>query len=356
VRHVVPRSLVALCAGLALTPAAAEAGWHEPVGGPSPINSGDAFHGPSTASIGGVPYVAWDESDGTNFEVRVARLNQAGTAWEQVVGGPSPINHDPDRAAFASSLTSIGGVPYVGWREFDGSASKIRISRLEPELSQPEALATDSGAVLLARVRTHGVAYPLRFEYGPGSSLGNSTAITTSSGDQGTDTVFKTIGGLAPATAHSFRAIGFDGTYEIAPGTTTQFTTLAQNGPGPAGAAGPPGEPGSSGPPGPTGAQGEPAIKLLVAVVNPKLTARVGRRVTVNYLSTATGSTTLEVFKGRKRISRTTGRAKVGRNKVAWNGKLGRKSAKPGPYTLKLSVTGGDGQAANDRAKLTVRR
>ena len=39
-----------------------------------------------------MPYVAWSEYDGTNYEMRVSRLNAAGTAWEQVVGGAGPIN------------------------------------------------------------------------------------------------------------------------------------------------------------------------------------------------------------------------------------------------------------------------
>ena len=68
------------------------------------------------------------------------------------------------------------------------------------------------------------------------------------------------------------------------------------------------------------------------------------------------GGAALEVFKGRKRVARVTGTAKVGRNKIAWNGKQGRKKAKAGKYILRLAVTGGDGQVANDSATVTVRR
>jgi hypothetical protein len=41
-------------------------------------------------------------------------LNAAGTAWEQVVGGASPINEASNREAREPSLTSIGGVPSGG--------------------------------------------------------------------------------------------------------------------------------------------------------------------------------------------------------------------------------------------------
>ena len=97
-----------------------------------PINesaSQDAFAA-SLTEAGGVPFVAWQEFDGTNTEIRVARLNGAGTGWEQPVGGASPINTSPSNNANRPSLTGIGGVPYVAWSEFDGSNDEIRAARL----------------------------------------------------------------------------------------------------------------------------------------------------------------------------------------------------------------------------------
>jgi hypothetical protein len=97
-----------------------------------PINesaSRDAFF-PSLAAVGGIPYVAWHEGDGTNTEIRVARLNGTGTGWEQPVDGASPINNSSLNNAEKPSLAGIGGVPYVAWDEFDGGNFEIRVARL----------------------------------------------------------------------------------------------------------------------------------------------------------------------------------------------------------------------------------
>ena len=74
---------------------------------------------PSLMAIGGVPYVAWSEYDGVSYEVRVSRLEAAGSAWQQLVGGASPINQADNGDAYAPSLAAIGGVPYVAWTEHD---------------------------------------------------------------------------------------------------------------------------------------------------------------------------------------------------------------------------------------------
>lgn len=79
---------------------------------------------------GGVPHAAWTEWDGTNWEVRVAKLNGAASAWTEVVGGASPINHDPTRSAAYVTLASTNGVPWVAWNESDGTSNKVRVSRL----------------------------------------------------------------------------------------------------------------------------------------------------------------------------------------------------------------------------------
>ena len=104
----------------------------ELVGGATPLNASAAqsAQAPSLAVVGGVAHVAWSESDGANSEIRVSRLNGAGTAWTQVVGGASPINRSPSHDAFEPSLIAVGSVPYVAWPEYDGAVIQIHESHL----------------------------------------------------------------------------------------------------------------------------------------------------------------------------------------------------------------------------------
>jgi hypothetical protein len=216
---------------------AAGTAWEQPVGGPSPINQApdQNANNPSVASIGGVPYVAWQEADGTSFEVRVARLNAAGTAWEQPVGGPRPINQAPGQTGSAASLTAVGGIPYVAWRETDGTNLELRVSRLEPEFLGPaSASATDTSANLSVAVRAFSLPYQVGFDYGP--ELGSQTATTQTSGE--TETVTQSVGGLTPSTDYSFRpfasagvpaprVLGGLGTFSTAPDTIAPELKLA---------------------------------------------------------------------------------------------------------------------------------
>ena len=99
------------------------------VGGPSPIDrssNGDAGTASLTA-IGGVPYLAWDETDGTNSP----------GAGEPLERGPrrrgrrswaAPASTRP--ATYAPSLTAIGGVPMSPGRRHDGADSAAGRARV----------------------------------------------------------------------------------------------------------------------------------------------------------------------------------------------------------------------------------
>jgi hypothetical protein len=241
--------------------------WEQVVGGANPIDQDPArdVFDPSLTSIGGVPYVAWDEPDGTSVELRVSRLNGAGTAWQQVVGGASPINQSTAGVAGEPSLTSIAGIPYVAWRENDGTNNEVRVSRLEPEFSNTTALPTDAGADLRTDVNTYGLAYPVGFDYGPGFASATTTTATASD----PATITKHVTGLAPSTAYSFRPFAIAGAAPNVLGTASAFMTAPQNGPGASGGtgetgpAGPTGV-GTPGPPGATGPQGPAGRDALV--------------------------------------------------------------------------------------------
>jgi len=133
----------------------------------------------------------------------------------------------------------------------------------------------------------------------------------------------------------------------------------ADGAPGPAGAPGAPGAPGPAGvpgAPGPAGAPGTPALRLLLATPRARLSARAGRRVSVPYLATAPGATTLTVRRGTRAVATVRRRAGAGRNAITWSGRIGRRAAPPGAYRLMLRTVGADGQVATAVASLRLRR
>ena len=107
-------------------PDEASSAWQE-VGTAGSINissTQDATN-PDIADVGGVPYVAWTENDGTNDEIRVKRFD--GTSWVEVGSGASPINRSPTENGDSPSLASVGGVPYVAWKERNELVGLTRI-------------------------------------------------------------------------------------------------------------------------------------------------------------------------------------------------------------------------------------
>jgi hypothetical protein len=100
----------------------------------SPLNrddDADAIN-PAIADVGGRPHVAWMERDAVNWEVRVARLTDAGT-WERIADGPSPLNLSPTADSRSIRIAGAGGVPYVSWLESNaGNSNDVHVARLGP--------------------------------------------------------------------------------------------------------------------------------------------------------------------------------------------------------------------------------
>lgn len=113
----------------------ASAAWRQPVGGASPINASateDAAE-PSIGVFSGMPYVAWAEPDGSGVnQIRAARLDAAGTAWEQVGESSSPINVSPTSDAENPTLRRDDphDTPCIAFDEEAGSATRIHMSCL----------------------------------------------------------------------------------------------------------------------------------------------------------------------------------------------------------------------------------
>jgi hypothetical protein len=320
--------------------------WEEVVGGESPLNHRpDAFALPSwinphytilsprLTAIGGMPYVAWAEYDGLNHEVRVSRLDGAGESWEEVVGGDSPINQQPNGDAWGLDLASAGGVPYVAWTEDLSGADQqfgsqqVRVTRLEPDFLAQAAFATDTRALLLSKVRTYGVAYPIAFQYGLGGNLDNSTDIVRTAFGNREDTAITTVGGLSPGGTYSWRPIGFDERRTTGEGPVQTFTTTRPD-----------------------------EEQLLLAVLAPRMHSVAGRRVTVRYFATAPANVRLRVRRHGKAVATVHAQARPGANRISWNGRIGGRRPQPGNYRLVLRATGADGQTASDLVDLRITR
>ena len=180
--------------------------WDQVAGSASPINENPSENGfaPVLAAIDDVPYLSWMEEDESNIEVRVGRLNADGTAWEQVAGSASPINESSDRDASAASLMSVNGVPYVGWVEEDETNREVRVSRLEPEFVSQSVVAGSTTASLSATWHTYGLGFGVGFDYG--SSLESATAPVAAPLGVDSPTVTQEVGGLSPSSVYQFRS------------------------------------------------------------------------------------------------------------------------------------------------------
>ena len=120
------------------------ASWvHVPVGSRSSFND---FDNPAIAAVAGRPVVALaDRNGGATHRMRVFRLNDAGTGYDELGGGPaSGSSGDASRA----SVADIGGTPWVSWAERSGQSGGqlVRTARLNgSSWQQVGSAANDSG-------------------------------------------------------------------------------------------------------------------------------------------------------------------------------------------------------------------
>ncbi len=184
-------------------------GWEMIPDTESPVNENpeEDAEEPSITTIGGVPYIAWSEHEGTNKQIRVARLNQVGPpTWEKVADSSSPINNSPQREATGPSLTEIGGIPWVGWSEVNAEDVKqTRATRLVPEFLGAEATNLSlTGATLESKILTYGLPFPIGFEYGkvPGE---HQTPPVAAPAGQEEPTIAQAVSGLSPKTRYQAR-------------------------------------------------------------------------------------------------------------------------------------------------------
>ena len=135
--------VTALAATALLTVAAtAAADWREPVGGASPINlaASKSAGNLSLTTVGGVPFVAWNEDStqsgqGNSSQIHVSRLASDGTSWLRVGdSGTHPISNLASTSSDDPSLADVGGTPWVAWDEyFTQGDREIRVAKLNAD-------------------------------------------------------------------------------------------------------------------------------------------------------------------------------------------------------------------------------
>ena len=117
----------------------------------------------------------------------------------------------------------------------------------------------------------------------------------------------------------------------------------------------PPAPTGGPGPPGSAGPAAQPKLVLVAFQVTPSR-PRAGRRLKVRFAITDAADVALQVKRGRA-AARTVARKKVTRagiQTLAWNGKIGRRAAPRGLYTVTVQATR-DGQTVRSRLRVRLR-
>ncbi|MGZ4278140.1 MAG: hypothetical protein ACXVFK_15020 [Solirubrobacteraceae bacterium] len=291
----------------------------DPVGGPVSDGSAGADN-PSIASIGGTPWVAWSEQGNSGGQLtRAARL--VGGDWQQA---GTTANADPAHAArYGPSLASVGGFPWVAFAENDNSAPgspgccvQTRVSRLEPTFTSTNAQSSDTTATLVAKVQTFGLPYPVGFHYGEGTSLGQATAPSAASGDPAF--VVQSISGLTPLTVYSYAPFATAGTpLPLVEGPADVLVTQGAFSRGAGGASGAGGAAGAPGAPGADARLFGPIIRLRDHV-------RRGRAVAVGYLVSDDAIVEARISHAGRRVATLRRRVAAGTGILRWNGRLRR--------------------------------
>jgi DNA-binding beta-propeller fold protein YncE len=237
-----------------------------------------------------------------------------------------------------------------------GAGIAVLVRELPPDCSTATATTTGAAVPLtLACTDPNGDATSVEIVGGPQhGSLGPLNASTGA-------TTYTPSPGFTGIEEIRFRSTTANGG-ESDPASALVAVLPSVAGPqGPAGAAGPPGPQGPAGPAGPKGPDGArgptgpPAFRLEVAIVDEALRVKAGKRVTLRYLATLASRVTLDVRRGSRRVASVSGRSIAGRNRIAWNGKDGRKAAAPGTYKLTLTAVNGN-QRDSDTLNVAVRR
>jgi len=130
--------------------------------------------------------------------------------------------------------------------------------------------------------------------------------------------------------------------------------TGASGAPGATGPTGTPGAPGATGPTGargPKGATGAAGLTLSLA----KLAVKHGKSVQVRVALSAPAKLTLTVMRGNKVLATmTVAQRKAGHSVLTWNGKIKRRFAARGAYSVVVNAVTPSGASASAKATLRI--
>jgi hypothetical protein len=89
--------------------------------------------GPTLSEVGGTtPYVAWTEPTGSSIFKQVRVKRFNGTSWEQPAAATSTLSRDPSQQSSQASIHTVGGSqPHVAWLEYDGANREVRVKRFD---------------------------------------------------------------------------------------------------------------------------------------------------------------------------------------------------------------------------------
>ena len=99
----------------------------DPVGTALNVDLAKQGNQPRIADVGGAPFVTWEEGASGQRQVFVKKFN--GTSWVSV--GTGSLNVDATKDATDPHIAGIGGAPYVAWEEADGSAEQDWVKRFD---------------------------------------------------------------------------------------------------------------------------------------------------------------------------------------------------------------------------------
>lgn len=80
---------------------------------------------PDIASNGSTPYVAWTETNGSNYMLYVKYL--AGNSWSELSGNAVHLNVNASTNAYSPRLAFAGTTPYVTWHECNASPCQVYV-------------------------------------------------------------------------------------------------------------------------------------------------------------------------------------------------------------------------------------